>query len=574
MTRLTAVLATVALAAGTVITLPPSAVPPAHAAEQWTWDSPQITWDGDTSRPEAGTTIRFQVPKPQINGSVNDPAYYTVYGLVYGLAATVERCVNIGLPSANTTGRYEDLQRYSWSVNHETGVILGSVPPALQGLNHGYHRGAYPGSFETTDEMVGAVPCVWSTAETYTRYSNDAPNRTYMTTKAYGPSVKERAPLREPLIPATPYLLDDSRVYPGGTVTAVGLFSRPPMLDESVGDRRLDFTIQDVPANTACLSGVPTVSRVTTQAAGSIYGIFTIPADAAGKYLCVRQHHETGSQPRMAEWSDVLNLQIPASAAQQARPLPSLNVSLTRLNAATSRLAGLLLEPQLDQDAVAEATAETEAARREAEAAAARAEQQNNQNNAGQGNQNNAGQGAAIATPAEIAAAQAQIEEATTQVAAALGTAAVGTGTSARPVSSLVAATGFDPRATPILGANKKNASGVSITVKAPDSAKQRKRMYTKLVVNQPVTRGGMRQYFLALDGDEPELLLKRTGFVPKGEKNKRFWISRKFSAGTYGLLTTFKPSTPGMEGVAFYQTIEVLDNPKKKKKKKKKKNR
>jgi hypothetical protein len=62
--------------------------------------------------------------------------------------------------------------------------------------------------------------------------------------------------------------------------------------------------------------------------------------------------------------------------------------------------------------------------------------------------------------------------------------------------------------------------------------------------------------------------VLKRTGFVPAGEKNKRYWISKNFAPGTYGLLTTFLPSTPGMQGIAVYDTIEVTKAPKKKKKK------
>jgi len=63
---------------------------------------------------------------------------------------------------------------------------------------------------------------------------------------------------------------------------------------------------------------------------------------------------------------------------------------------------------------------------------------------------------------------------------------------------------------------------------------------------------------------------------VPRGVKNKRFWISKKFEPGTYGILTTFLPSTPGIQGVAVYDTVEVTKFEKKKKKgkKKKKKNR
>jgi len=124
-----------------------------------------------------------------------------------------------------------------------------------------------------------------------------------------------------------------------------------------------------------------------------------------------------------------------------------------------------------------------------------------------------------------------------------------------------------------VLQEREKNASGVSIEVTAPDSIRQKKRLRTRLNVLDPVTRGGMRQYLLDLNGPTPQLLLKRTGFVPNGVKNKRFWISKNFQPGTYGLLTTFAPSTPGMQGVAVFDTIEVKAAPKKKKKKGKKRN-
>jgi len=104
--------------------------------------------------------------------------------------------------------------------------------------------------------------------------------------------------------------------------------------------------------------------------------------------------------------------------------------------------------------------------------------------------------------------------------------------------------------------------------VNSPNSIQQKKRLRTQLDVLEPVTRGGMRQYLLDLSGSTPQLLLKRTGFVPNGVKNKRYWISQKFQPGTYGLLTTFLPSTPGMQGLAVYNTIEVTEAPKKKKKK------
>jgi hypothetical protein len=162
---------------------------------------------------------------------------------------------------------------------------------------------------------------------------------------------------------------------------------------------------------------------------------------------------------------------------------------------------------------------------------------------------------------------QQAAEAANAQVEQAIGQSTTGTGKQTA-LSALAIATGFDPFTTPVLQAREKNASGVSIEVTAPDTIRQKKRLRTKLEVLDPVTRGGMRQYLLDLNGPTPRLVLKRTGFVPAGEKNKRYWISKNFAPGTYGLLTTFLPSTPGMQGIAVYDTIEVTKAPKKKKKK------
>ena len=48
--------------------------------------------------------------------------------------------------------------------------------------------------------------------------------------------------------------------------------------------------------------------------------------------------------------------------------------------------------------------------------------------------------------------------------------------------------------------------------------------------------------------------------------------VTRTRAPGTYGLLTTFAPSTPGIQGLAVFDTIEVTGFKKKTKKKGKKK--
>ena len=292
-----------------------------------------------------------------------------------------------------------------------------------------------------------------------------------------------------------------------------------------------------------------------------------IPAGTVGQYLCMQQSVKTN---RMAEarFSEPVTYRITSNPNVGADfIILDLGSSLARLLEATQLLEQVQEQPNIDQAELARAAAEAEEARRQAEAAAAQAQARAAAAAA-------QGQAAPAGTPsaAQIAQAQQEAAAAAAAVEQAIGQATAGT-TKQTALSALAIATGFDPFTTPVLQAREKNASGVSIEVTAPKTIRQKKRLRTKLEVLDPVTRGGMRQYLLDLSGPTPKLLLKRTGFVPRGVKNKRFWISKKFQPGTYGLLTTFLPSTPGIQGVAVYDTIEVTKAPKKKRGKKKNRN-
>lgn len=374
------------------------------------------------------------------------------------------------------------------------------------------------------------------------------------------------------IFPRAPYLTPTAAgnaIYPTASVGITahlggGIFTQEQVLSRGV---TTSFTSSSNP--TTCARGS---SAQTVNAAGAGSGVFayqrTIPGGTVGQYLCMQQFVKTDLMDSI-KYSEPVTFQVtPNPNVGTSVPNVDLGSALARLQEATQRLQQVQGQPNVDQAALAAAAAEAEEARRQAEAAAAQAQAQAAAAQA-------QGQAAPAGAPsaAQIAQVQQAAEAANAQVEQAIGQSTAGTGKQTA-LSALAIATGFDPFTTPVLQAREKNASGVSIEVTAPKTIRQKKRLRTKLQVLDPVTRGGMRQYLLDLNGPTPTLLLKRTGFVPKGEKNKRYWISKNFAPGTYGLLTTFLPSTPGMQGIAVYDTIEVTEAPKKKKKKGKKKNR
>ncbi len=377
------------------------------------------------------------------------------------------------------------------------------------------------------------------------------------------------------IFPRAPYLTPtagNTAIYPTASIGITahlggGIFTQEQVLSRGV---TTGFTNTSNP--TTCARGS---SAETVNAAGAGSGVFayqrTIPGGTVGRYFCMQQFVKTDLMDSIA-YSEPVTFQVTSNPNVDAGVTNvNLGSALARLQEATQRLQQAQEQPNVDQAALAAAAAEAEEARRQAEAAAAQA-QARAAAAAAQGQAAPAG----APTAAQIAQAQQAAEAANAQVEQAIGQATAGT-TKQTALSSLAIATGFDPFTTPVLQAREKNASGVSIEVSAPKTIRQKKRLRTRLQVLDPVTRGGMRQYLLDLNGGTPKLLLKRTGFVPRGVKNKRFWISKKFEPGTYGILTTFLPSTPGIQGVAVYDTVEVtkFEKTKKKKgKKKKKKNR
>jgi len=420
-------------------------------------------------------------------------------------------------------------------------------------------------SFDVPENADGQYLCAWQRANAVFILDSEVGIDTAVGTSEaiVGPQV-QTIPKLQTLYPRAPYYSSNSgttSLHPGEEIWVTADVGNN-FANENVQGRWVTVSFPNFATPGTCRGQQGELTTdIREFGAASVTRPATIPESAGGKYMCLQQSIITDSMDEVMS-SEPVTFPISRSRASYV-PISAaaLGVSLEKLLAATSRLEQLQSQPNVDRAALAAAAAAAEEARRQAQAAAQAAQGQAQQ------------QGAAALPAAQIAQVQQAAQAATTVVEKAIGESAVGK-SRVSAVTALAVATGFDPFTTPILQTGEKNASGVSIKVSSPESIRQKKRLRTKLEVLDPVTRGGMRQYLLDLNGPTPKLLLKRTGFVPKGEKNKRYWISKNFQPGTYGLLTTFLPSTPGMQGIAVYDTIEVTEAPKKKKKKGKKKNR
>ena len=516
-----------------------------------TLPQPTITWNGNGNFPRVGETLTITQEWPSTEGFLEDVSL----GLGYGLSPSVQACVTARDTTPLLLTDLAGVSSDSWEEGY----------PKIERAKRRTWTAADRGTFVTrnvliTEDMVGKIPCAHASFR-WRPASSSRDRYLQIDSSVYAPVIETRGPSVVPYRPGTPYIQSGQQVVSGLPVTYVGRLTGGTMSDgsrstEEVLERSLRFSIESrntgAPCKLAAQGGVVRPGGGT----GSIFGTMAVPANSAGKFLCVQQTLRTSIDPNITKLSDIVYVQISASPSDRLQPVASLNVALGALAAATTRLDSLRSQPQLDQDAIAEAIEETEAARREAEAAAAQAAQQN----AGQQTPATPNQATPTppATPAEIDAAREVIEAAGRQIEEALDNRQIGQGANAVALRRLVTATGFDPLATPILAAGEKNASGVGITVKTRKVIRQKKRLRATLRVEDPVTRGGMRMYLVSWANGEPEVKLIRRGFVPRGVKGKRFWISKQFTPGTYGLLTTFQPSTPGMGGVATYDVIQV----------------
>jgi hypothetical protein len=124
--------------------------------------------------------------------------------------------------------------------------------------------------------------------------------------------------------------------------------------------------------------------------------------------------------------------------------------------------------------------------------------------------------------------------------------------------AALAVASGFDSAATPVVAAGSVNASGLSLSLRVPKTVKRGKKFATTLTVSPAGTRGGMRQYVISMTGGQPRVVRSSRGFISQDSRTKKYWISPKAARGAYIVLSTFRPSTPGMVGLSLVTPITV----------------
>lgn len=367
-----------------------------------------------------------------------------------------------------------------------------------------------------------------------------------------------------PTLPGTPVLVS------GGTATGVPVNGRvvvsaalvaPPAAGDALTSREILHSIVNSADVANCASGVnSTLNRIAASNLSDISVALTYPQGRVGQFLCVDQAVSTSQHPTVRR-SVPLVLPITQgvvnSALGNVNVQAALNSAVSRVQAAGSNLAALLAAAggNVNAPEVAQAIQEAQAAQEELQAARA-AEALADPGNAV--NQDNA-QGGVIANAASDAPANAAAEQLRQQMDAAVGNTRVTIAPGVAPtLFALADATGFDPLTTPVLAEGKVNTAGIKLSVTKPKKVKRGRGFSVTLNVDPKATRGGMRQYLLRMDGDQPTLVHKRSGFITTGQRAKKYWISPKAPKGTYALVSTFQPSVPGTPGLSIVTPLTV----------------
>lgn len=367
-----------------------------------------------------------------------------------------------------------------------------------------------------------------------------------------------------PTLPGTPVLVS------GGNATGIPVNNRiivsgaliaPPPAGDSLILREITTSIVNSPTVERCSAGsAVTKNNISRNNLGVVAIAVTYPTGQLGQYLCVDQSVATNSYPAVRN-STPLTLRITSNIIRPglSNPTPNLQeaqagvaAALSRAQEAARNLANILANQGANAPAVQAAVEEARVAEEQLQAAQAQqaaADPGNAINQGGSG-------GVVVASDAATTAASDQLRQ---QLEAALGGATVTVAPGIAPtLVSLAAATGFDPLSTPVLAQGKGNSAGISLSLTKPVKIKRGKDFYVTLKVNPAATRGGMRQYLLRLDGDQPTLVQKRSGFITTGERVKRYKVSPKDPKGTYAILSTFQPSVPGTPGLALITPITI----------------
>ncbi len=362
-----------------------------------------------------------------------------------------------------------------------------------------------------------------------------------------------------PALPATPTIVSGTTatgVPAGGAIqVSAGLISFGPP-DEVATKRSIRKSVVAAPGVDSCAGGSG-VSELDVL----LFGLRDVTANVvvsgnAGQYLCIDQLLTTTTDPRVRTSPPVVSLITGHTpTGLPAASLLGVNAAIARAQAATQTLIDLNVRGNISAAEAAAALQEAQQAQDALQAAQAAAAAGNDPANAANPN----GADAVVPADAGGAAAADALDTLRQQLGATVGDTPVRVSPQSNPtLLALAAATGFDPLATPILTEGASSISGVSLSVAKPKKIKRGKGFKATLKVAPASTRGGMRQYLLRMDGDQPTLIHKRSGFITKGLRSKKYWISPKAPKGTYALLSTFQPSTPGMAGSAILTPLTV----------------
>lgn len=263
-----------------------------------------------------------------------------------------------------------------------------------------------------------------------------------------------------------------------------------------------------------------------------------------GRWLCTYQQVLNANGEESTSVPSYKKIEQPVGAVPEiAVPVVNVPGLLSRLSSSAAALRQALGQPQVNQAEVDRLVAEAEAARQAAEEAI----RNGSVNNGGGVNAGGNGGGANPGVP-EVVEEIDRVDELIDR----------GKGT-ATPRSALEVATGFDATVTPLLPIGSRTASGLELSVKSPTKVKRARPLTVTAKVDPGKVRGRLRMFLLRFDGETPVVVQKRSGFIGAAQRSKKFYINRGDRLGTYAILTSFDPTTPGQVGVATLTPLTVV---------------
>ncbi|NBW94781.1 MAG: hypothetical protein EBR20_10610, partial [Bacteroidetes bacterium] len=246
-----------------------------------TLPQPTITWSGDGNFPRVGERLTITQEWPSTEGFLEDVSL----GLGYGLSPSVQACVtareSTPLLLTDLTGVRSD----SWEEGSPL-IERFNRPTWTWSDSRTIRR-----SLVITEDMVGKVPCAHASFR-WRPASSSRDRYLEIDSSTYAPVIETRGPSVVPFRPGTPYIQPGQQVVSGLPVTYVGRLTGGIMSDgsfstEEVLERSLNFSIESRNTGAPCKSPARGGVVRPGSGTGSIFGSMAIPANSAGKFLCV-----------------------------------------------------------------------------------------------------------------------------------------------------------------------------------------------------------------------------------------------------------------------------------------------